>query len=128
LRIFHHLSLFLIQKALIYGGFFNFKTQFFMQLDAAKTLKLLPTVDGKLFLETFRKGNFSIEIYKPNKVDLQQPHSQDEIYVIISGTGMFQNGEEHYAFKANDLIFVPAFVEHRFYDFSDDFCTWVVFV
>lgn len=99
-----------------------------MHLEAAKTLKLLPTTGGKLFIETFRKGNLSVEMYKPEKVDLQTPHTQDELYVIVSGTGMFQNGEEHYPFQPNDLIFVPAFVEHRFYDFTDDFATWVVFV
>jgi hypothetical protein len=25
------------------------------------------------------------------------------------------------------MLFVPAGIEHRFYDFSDDFCTWVMF-
>ena len=112
---------------MIYEGFFDILNRHFMKLDATETLKLLPTKDGKQFLETFRKGNFSAEIYKPDKVDLQQPHTQDEIYVIISGSGMFQNGEEHYPIKATDLVFVPAFVEHRFYDFTGDFSTWVVF-
>ncbi len=98
----------------------NFKTDLL--------LNQLPTSDGKHFIETFRKGNLSIEMYKPDKVDLQTPHTQDEIYVIASGSGMFQNGDENYPFNPNDLIFVPAHVDHRFYDFTDDFCTWVVFV
>ena len=98
-----------------------------MKIKPYEILKQLPTSDGKHFIETFRKGNFSVEVYKPDKVDLQTPHLQDEIYVIISGSGMFQNGAKHYAFKANDLIFVPAFAEHRFYDFTDDFSTWVLF-
>ncbi len=80
------------------------------------------------FLEYFRKGNFSIEIYKPVIVDLQKPHSQDEFYIVHEGSGMFQNGENHYPFKAGDLIFVPAQVEHRFYDFTADFSTWVIFI
>ena len=54
-------------------------------------------------------------MYKPDKVDLQTPHSQDELYVIVAGTGMFKIGEEHFPFKAHDLIFVPAFENHRFY-------------
>jgi mannose-6-phosphate isomerase-like protein (cupin superfamily) len=91
-------------------------------------LEQLPTQAGAAFIEAFKKGKVSIEMYKPDKVDLQTPHSQDEIYMIISGSGMFKNGDQNYTFNANDLIFVPAFVEHRFYDFTDDFCTWVVFV
>lgn len=91
-------------------------------------LEKLPTIEAKHFIEIFKKGNLSIEMYKPNKVDLQTPHTQDEIYMIVSGSGMFKNGDKNYPFKPNDIIFVPAFVEHRFYDFSDDFSTWVVFV
>ncbi len=98
-----------------------------MKLIPQQLINQLPTVDGTYFIEAFRKGNLSIELYKPEKEDLQTPHSQDEIYVIISGSGMFKNGEEHYHFKTNDLIFVPAHEEHRFYDFTDDFSTWVVF-
>lgn len=99
-----------------------------MKLDPQQLLNQLPTVEGKHFIEAFRKGNLSIEIYKPEKVDLQTPHTQDEIYVIVSGSGMFKNGDDHYPFKTNDLIFVPAYVNHRFYDFTDDFSTWVIFV
>jgi mannose-6-phosphate isomerase-like protein (cupin superfamily) len=99
-----------------------------MKLSAQQLINQLPTTEGAPFIEAFKKGNLSVEMYKPEKVDLQTPHTQDELYVIVSGSGMFQNGEEHYPFQPNDLIFVPAFVEHRFYDFTDDFATWVVFV
>jgi mannose-6-phosphate isomerase-like protein (cupin superfamily) len=99
-----------------------------MKLSAQQLINQLPTSEGSQFMEVFKKGNLSVEMYKPEKVDLQTPHTQDELYVIVSGSGMFQNGEENYPFQPNDLIFVPAFVEHRFYDFTDDFATWVVFV
>ena len=69
----------------------------------------------------------SVEIYQPNGQDLQQPHLQDEIYVIMSGSGTFQNGPLQYPFGPGDLLFVPAGVEHRFLDFTEDFKTWVIF-
>lgn len=69
----------------------------------------------------------SVEIYQPREVDHQQPHLQDEIYVIIRGTGMFQHGSDQYPFTPGDLIFVAAGVEHRFFNFSPDFSTWVIF-
>jgi mannose-6-phosphate isomerase-like protein (cupin superfamily) len=31
------------------------------------------------------------------------------------------------AFRTGDLLFVPAGVIHRFEEFTDDFCTWVMF-
>lgn len=79
------------------------------------------------FTELFTHGTLSIEIYKPNMVDLQKPHERDEVYIIVSGTGKFLNGDTKIDFKPNDFLFVPAGVTHRFFDFTDDFITWVVF-
>jgi uncharacterized protein YjlB len=30
-------------------------------------------------------------------------------------------------FEAGEALFVPAGVTHRFEDYSDDFCAWVIF-
>ncbi len=79
------------------------------------------------FLELFKHGSLVAEIYKPDKVDLQKPHSRDEIYIVISGSGKFLNGEKTTEFKAGDFLFVKAGIEHRFLNFSDDFSTWVFF-
>lgn len=79
------------------------------------------------FLTLFEHGTLQLEVYKPEKVDLQQPHSRDEVYVVISGTGEFVNGGERMNFSPGDFLFVPAGVEHRFEHFSEDFSTWVLF-
>lgn len=79
------------------------------------------------FVELFRHGSLSVEFYQPVKQDLQQPHSRDEIYVVVSGTGWFVDSGERCRFAAGDVIFVAAGKEHRFEDFSDDFATWVFF-
>lgn len=82
---------------------------------------------GSLFLEVFRHGSLSVEVYKPKDVDLQQPHPRDEVYVIMSGKGTFNLAGQRYLFQPGDFLFVPAGVEHRFEDFSGDFSTWVLF-
>ena len=79
------------------------------------------------FSELFKHGSLSVEIYKPNEVDLQQPHTRDELYVVAAGEGYFINGETRKKFEQGEVLFVPAGVEHRFEDFSKDFCTWVFF-
>ena len=79
------------------------------------------------FKELFTHGTLSVEIYKPEKVDKQQPHERDEIYVVIAGAGTFYLNGKRSSFQAGDFIFVPAFAEHRFEDFTDDFSTWVFF-
>jgi mannose-6-phosphate isomerase-like protein (cupin superfamily) len=75
----------------------------------------------------FDRGTLSLELYAPQGRDDQKPHTQDELYVVVAGHGEFVNGAERHPFQAGDVIFVPAGVEHRFEQFSDDFQTWVIF-
>ena len=79
------------------------------------------------FKELFTHGSLSAEIYRPNKVDKQQPHERDEIYVVAAGSGTFYLNGERKPFTTGDFIFVPAHAEHRFEDFTEDFSTWVFF-
>lgn len=80
-----------------------------------------------LFSQLFNDENISIEIYKPQQVDLQAPHDREELYVIISGSGTFRMKDETFLFKAGDLLLVPQGVGHRFENFTSDFVTWVIF-
>ncbi|HWZ45463.1 MAG TPA: cupin domain-containing protein [Candidatus Saccharimonadales bacterium] len=79
------------------------------------------------FITLFQHGSLEVEIYKPEKADLQKPHSRDEVYVIATGTGEFQCAREKQPVEKGDVLFVPAGIEHRFLNFSDDFSTWVFF-
>lgn len=81
----------------------------------------------KRFVQLFRHGTLEVEIYAPMRVDPQSPHTRDEVYVIVSGTGTFVNGESRRPFRPGDFIFVPAGRPHRFENFTDDFATWVFF-
>ena len=79
------------------------------------------------FTLVMKHGTMSIEYFAPDKVDTQTQHKQDEIYVIIKGDGFFFRDGERTACKKGDILFVPAGMEHRFENFSDDFTTWVIF-
>lgn len=87
----------------------------------------LRETDGREFVELFAHGSLTVECYKPDGVDRQQPHDRDEIYVVISGSGTFVNGDARHPFETGQVLFVPAGVDHRFVDFTDDFATWVFF-
>jgi mannose-6-phosphate isomerase-like protein (cupin superfamily) len=73
------------------------------------------------------RGTLELGFYKPDGIDPQQPHTQDEIYVIQSGSGYFVLGNERQPFETGEALFVPAGAMHRFEDFTDDFAAWVVF-
>jgi mannose-6-phosphate isomerase-like protein (cupin superfamily) len=79
------------------------------------------------FTVLMKHGTMSIEYYAPKNSDLQRPHQQDEIYIIASGNSIFFRDGESAQCKPGDILFVPAKMEHRFENFSDDFATWVIF-
>jgi mannose-6-phosphate isomerase-like protein (cupin superfamily) len=74
-----------------------------------------------------RHGSMRIGIYAPRGFDDQEPHTQDELYIVASGRGRFVKDGEERPFQPNDAIFVEAGADHRFIDFTDDFSTWVIF-
>lgn len=79
------------------------------------------------FVKVLENGKMSVEYFAPEKTDNQSPHKQDELYIIVEASSDFyRNGETIKCIKG-DVIFVPAKMEHRFINFSDDFATWVVF-
>jgi mannose-6-phosphate isomerase-like protein (cupin superfamily) len=98
-----------------------------VKVSIEKASALLNKRTGAIFTQVMKHGNMTAEIYRPNKVDTQTPHLQDEVYVIISGTGDFLNDGKRYTFKPGDLLFVAAGIDHRFENFTDDFATWVIF-
>lgn len=79
------------------------------------------------FVEFFKHGDLHLELYAPNMVDRQSPHERDEIYIILSGSGIFQHENHQEPFGPGDVLFVPAGDEHRFVQFDEDFRTWVIF-
>ena len=84
-------------------------------------------LQGKRFVELFTHGSLCVELFAPGGVDTQQPHTRDEVYVIIHGRGDFVFGDRRVTFGAGDVLFVPAGIAHRFEQFSDDLMTWVLF-
>ena len=66
-------------------------------------------------------------LYRPRGRDHQEPHDQDEIYVVASGTAVLEVEQERKALGPGDAAFVAAQAQHRFLDISDDFVVWAVF-
>lgn len=87
-------------------------------------------------------GSMELRWFAPKEHDPQTPHDRDELYIIVSGTGVFMRaveslpfddtslpiqGEERVRFGPGDALFVAAGTVHRFEEFSEDFATWIVF-
>ena len=94
----------------------------------AEALALLrPGAGEERFAKVLEHGSLLVEIYAPRGRDPQQPHARDEVYVVVSGSGHFVNGDRRHPFGPGDLLFVPASITHRFEDFTDDLVVWVIF-
>ncbi len=90
-------------------------------------LSQLPRTDGKRFITLFEHGSLLAELYAPRGVDSQQPHTRDEVYIVVEGEGSFVIDDDRHPFSRGDFLFAPAGVPHRFEDFTNDLTVWVLF-
>lgn len=74
-----------------------------------------------------RHGTMRMTLHKPVMPNRQEPHEQDEFYLILRGHGRFTKAAETRAFGPGDAIFVEAGVEHRFEEISEDTLLWIQF-
>src|SRR5882724_12500951 len=98
-----------------------------MKITLKEALSKIPGPNGNRFATVFEHGTLSVEIYAPRGEDLQQPHTRDEAYIVMQGSGEFINGDLRHSFQPGDFLFAAAGVAHRFVNFTDDFVVWVIF-
>lgn len=90
-------------------------------------LRRLAQAGGQRYVTLFKHGPLELEYYQPLRQDPQQPHTRDEVYFVISGSGWFVMDGERQPFAAGEVIYAPAGTPHRFEDFSEDFAAWAIF-
>jgi len=83
----------------------------------------------RAWLEFLRVATLSVGIYhlKAGQPDPQRPHTEDEVYYVVSGRASFRAGKEKQAVEAGTIIYVERAVEHRFYDIAEDLTLLVFF-
>jgi len=60
-------------------------------------------------------------------LDDQEPHREDEIYVVQAGAATLVTGSGTAQVQAGSVIFVPAGEQHRFTDVREDLALLVIF-
>jgi mannose-6-phosphate isomerase-like protein (cupin superfamily) len=93
----------------------------------AAAAALAPNEPGRASARIFGHGTLELRWYAPRGEDRQVPHTRDEVYVVVSGTGEYVCDGRRARFAPGDALFAPAGAEHRFEAFSEDFATWVMF-
>ena len=97
------------------------------KVTAEDALKQLMEQNEFPFTVMMRHGNMTIEYFAPKEADTQTQHKKDEIYIVITGHSTFYRNGERVPCKKNDVLFVPAGMDHHFENFSNDFAVWVIF-
>jgi mannose-6-phosphate isomerase-like protein (cupin superfamily) len=81
------------------------------------------------YLRFLKERTMSAGLYalKAGESDPQQPHDQDEIYLVVSGRAAITVGEETTTVARGSVVYVPARTPHRFHHISEDLRVMVVF-
>jgi mannose-6-phosphate isomerase-like protein (cupin superfamily) len=81
------------------------------------------------YFEFITVPDLSVGLYvlAAGQLDLQQPHTEDEVYYVISGRGEVTVGEDVRDVRAGSIVFVATGVPHRFHDIVEDLTLLVAF-
>ena len=93
----------------------------------AEARRRIPGPAGERSVLVWHRGTLDVALGLPVPPNQQTPHSQDEIYVVISGQGVLVHDGKRDPFGVGDILFVAAGTEHHYEAFTDDLALWRVF-
>jgi len=84
---------------------------------------------GRPYLEFLSVPDLSVGLYvlAAGEPDLQQPHTEDEVYYVVAGRGRITVGDEIHDIGPGSIVFVGTAVAHRFHDITEDLTLLVAF-
>ena len=101
------------------------------QMDAFELSDLAArqAASGRPYLEFISVPDLSVGLYvlAAGQPDLQQPHTEDEVYYVVSGRATVSVGDEVREVGPGTTIFVGTGVPHRFHDIAEDLTLFVAF-
>lgn len=92
-------------------------------------LRARRVAEDRPYLEFLTVPDLSAGLYvlPAGGVDLQQPHTEDEIYYVIDGRARITVGDEVRDVRRGSVVFVGADVPHRFHDIVAELTLLVIF-
>ena len=84
---------------------------------------------NKAYLEFFKVTDLSMGLYvlSAGGVDSQSPHTEDEVYCVLSGKAQIKVANEDRAVRAGSVIYVAKNMEHRFHSIEEELTVLVFF-
>src|SRR5689334_2148308 len=84
---------------------------------------------NKLYLEFLKVPDLSMGLYvlPAGGTDPQSPHTEDEIYYVVSGRAQILVAEENRNVQAGSIVYVEKNVAHRFHSIEEELTVLVFF-
>ena len=84
---------------------------------------------NKLYLEFLKVPDLSMGLYvlPAGGTDPQSPHTEDEVYYVVSGRARIKVAEEDRDVQAGSIVYVAKNVEHRFHSIEEELTVIVFF-
>lgn len=82
-----------------------------------------------IYSELLRVPSLSLGMYchRAGTGVVQDPHQEDEVYIVLSGTGAISVNDEDQMVGPGSVIYVPARVPHYFHSVTEDLRVLVMF-
>lgn len=84
---------------------------------------------SKPYLEFLKVPDLSMGLYvlPAGGTDPQSPHTEDEVYYVVSGRARIKVADEDRDVQAGSIVYVAKNVEHRFYSIEQELTVIVFF-
>jgi mannose-6-phosphate isomerase-like protein (cupin superfamily) len=87
--------------------------------DIAAARKRLAGPGGYEIVHTSPGLELGVYVLVAPEPDRQQPHDDDEVYVVLDGRGTLEVEGELFHMSEGDSVFVPAGADHRFVGYEE---------
>lgn len=83
----------------------------------------------KLYLEFLNIPDLSMGLYvlSAGGTDPQSPHTEDEVYYVVSGKAQITVAEESRAVQSGSIVYVEKNIAHHFHSIEEDLTILVFF-
>ena len=83
----------------------------------------------KLYFEFLKVPDLSLGVYMlpAGSTDPQSPHTEDEVYYVVSGKAQILVAEENREVQAGSIVYVEKNLAHRFHSIEEDLTVLVFF-
>jgi mannose-6-phosphate isomerase-like protein (cupin superfamily) len=84
---------------------------------------------NKLYLEFLKVPDLSMGLYvlPAGNTDPQSPHTEDEVYYVVSGKAQILVADENRDVRAGSIVYVAKNVAHHFHSIEEELTVLVFF-